>query len=111
MTDPATLRAEADRLRRNAKAMRQQAAQLDDGLGDVQRHYPAGGDGVWTGPHADTFFNELSTAKSQLSSVDSEVDGYASACERKATSLDQQATELERQQREAREKAAKNHAR
>ncbi|HEY7010201.1 MAG TPA: hypothetical protein VH395_14730 [Jatrophihabitantaceae bacterium] len=105
MTDPATLRAEADRLRKNAKTMRQQAGQLDDGLGDVQRHYPAGANSVWTGPNADTFYTELSTAKSQLSGIASDVDDYASACERKATSLDHQATALERELREKAEKA------
>jgi uncharacterized protein YukE len=105
VTDPATLRAEADRLRRNARTMRQQAGHLDDGLGDVQRHYPAGANGVWTGPNADTFYSELSTAKSQLSGIVSDVDGYASACERKATSLDHQADTVEREQREKREKA------
>lgn len=108
MTDPGTLRAEADRLRRNAKTMRTQAGHLDEGLGDVQRHYPAGASGVWTGPNADTFYSELSTAKSQLSGIAADVDGYASACERKATSLDHQADALEREQRAEREKAAQH---
>jgi uncharacterized protein YukE len=110
VTDPATLRAEADRLRANARTMRQQAGQLDDGLGDVQRHYPAGASSVWTGSNADTFYSELSTAKTQLSGIVSDVDAYASACERKATSLDHQAADLEREQRERAAKAA-HHAR
>ena len=91
MSDAAKLRAEAQRLRTAAGTMRKQAADLAQGVGDLQHHYPAGSSSVWGGKNADTFFAALSTARTQLRSIESDVDSFASACERTATQLDAQA--------------------
>ncbi|HWL96832.1 MAG TPA: hypothetical protein VNP20_05775 [Nocardioidaceae bacterium] len=74
MTDPPTLRAQAEQLRRVARAIREKAAALDDELGTLQRRYPLRAGGVWEGPYAD-------------------------GCEAKATQLDAQAGDLEQQRR------------
>ena len=98
MTDPATLRAQAEQLRRTARSIRAKADALDDGLGTLQSRYPLRSGGVWEGPYADRYANGVSDAKGDIAALSRSVDGYADECEAKATQLDAQAGDLEQEQ-------------
>lgn len=89
--DPVVLRAQADKLRKAAKDMRTQAGALDDDIVKLQTKYPLPSDTLWAGPHAQTFADALSTAKTTVGSVKTAVEGYASACEAEATKRDNRA--------------------
>jgi hypothetical protein len=95
MTDPATLRAQAEQLRRVSRAIRGNAAALDDELGTLQRRYPLRSGGVWEGPYADRYAEGVSDARGDLAALSRSVDGYAHDCGAKATQLDAQAGDLE----------------
>lgn len=105
MSDPATLRAQAEQLRRVARAIREKAATLDDELGTLQRRYPLGAGGVWEGPYANRYAEGVSDARGDLATISRSVDLYADDCEAKATQLDAQAGDLEQQRRREHEGA------
>jgi hypothetical protein len=105
MTDPATLRLQAEQLRRVARAIREKAAALDDDLGTLQRRYPLRSGGVWEGPYADRYAEGVSDAKDGLATMSRSVDVYADDCEAEATQLDAQAGDLEQQRRREHEGA------
>ncbi|MGH3317666.1 MAG: hypothetical protein ACRDO0_16120 [Nocardioidaceae bacterium] len=69
MTDPATLRVQAEQLRRTARSIRANAAALDDGLGTLQSRCPLRSGGVWAGPYADRHAEGVSDAKGDLAAL------------------------------------------
>jgi uncharacterized protein YukE len=89
--DPVVLRAQAAKLRKAAKDMRAQAGALDDDIVSLQTKYPLPSDTLWAGPHAQTFANALSSAKTTVGTVKTAVESYANACEAEATKRDKRA--------------------
>jgi hypothetical protein len=94
--DPVVLRAQASKLRKAAKDMRTQAGALDDDITNLQTKYPLPSDTLWAGPHAKTFADALTAAKTTVGSVKTSVEGYASACDAEAVKRDKRADAAEK---------------
>lgn len=99
MATPGELREQAQTLRDAARAMRAKASHLTGKVDELRRHYPRSSDGVWVGPSADAYFDQVDEVRGNLAKVRTDVDGYADDCETKATHLEHQADHLEAEQR------------
>jgi hypothetical protein len=94
--DPVVLRAQAAKLRKAAKDLREQAGALDDDIVKLQTKYPLPSDTLWAGPHAQTFADALTSAKTTVGSVKTAIEGYASACDAEAVKRDKRADAAEK---------------
>lgn len=99
MSSPEALRAKARTLREAAGSMTQKAAALVSEPTQVRSHYPSGAGGVWVGPAADAFHDQLDTAITNLGTVESDVSAYAGRCRERARQLDHEADDLEAEQK------------
>lgn len=89
------LRAQAVKLRKAAKDLRAKAGALDDDLVKLQTQYPLPSDTLWAGPHAKTFADALTSAKTTVGSAKTSIESYAAACEAEATKRDTRAKAAE----------------
>ncbi|WP_344116452.1 hypothetical protein [Kribbella alba] len=94
--DPVVLRAQAAKLRKAAKDLRTQAGALDDDLVNLQKKYPLPSDTLWQGPHAKTYADALSSAKTTVGSVKTSIESYAGACDAEAVKRDKRADDAEK---------------
>lgn len=94
--DPVVLRAQAVKLRKAAKDLREQAGALDDDIVKLQQKYPLPNDTLWAGPHAKTFADALTSAKTTVGTVKTSIESYASACDAEAVKRDKRADAAEK---------------
>ncbi|GGC05234.1 hypothetical protein [Cellulomonas carbonis] len=98
MSDPATLREQAHRLRLTARTLRTQGHGLDDQVRRIRREYPLPSPELWRGPYADRYAEELDTVVADLRRVGDDVARFADDCEAEASEREARAAQLEAQE-------------